>query len=78
MATMYIRKCRLSSRQQSELIKLFVNEVTAGNRVGVGRGSSEYSHLLFPGFEATIFTNKQPGFELTGEVEAHGSYFGGK
>ena len=75
---MHIRKCRLSSRQQNELIKLFVTEVTAGNRVRVGWGSSEYSHPLLPAFEATFFTSKQPGFELTGEVEADGSYFGGK
>ena len=78
MATMHIRKSRLSSRQQSELIKLFVTEVTAGNRVRVGRGSSEYSHPLLPVFEGAFFTIKQPCFKLTGEVEADGSYFGGK
>ena len=78
MATMHIRISRFSSRQQSELVKLFVTEVTAGNRVRVGRGSSEYSHPLLPVFEATFFTIEQPSFELTGEVEADGSYFGGK
>ena len=69
MATIHIRKSRLASRQQSELIKLFVTEVTAGNRVRVGRGSSEYSHPVLPEFEATFFPGKQPGFELSGEVE---------
>ncbi len=78
MATMHIRKNRLSSKRQSELVKLFVNEVTAGNRVRVGRGSSEKCRPLLPGFEATFYTSKQPCFELNGEVKADGSYFGGK
>ena len=78
MATMHIRKSRLSSRQQTEFVKLFVTEVTTGNLVRVGRGSSEYSHPLLPVFEVAFFTIKQPYFEFTGEVEADWSYFGGK
>ena len=73
---MYHRKSRLKSRQQSELIKLFV----AGSRahaaaeiVGVNKNTAaDYFMRL-----RKLIASKAPSNKLSGEVEADESYFGG-
>ncbi len=73
---MYRRKSRLKSRQQRELIRLFVAGSTAraaAEIVGVHRNTSPsfFMRLRY------LIASKSPGCQLSGEVEADESYFGG-
>ncbi|MEI8320778.1 MAG: IS1595 family transposase [Alphaproteobacteria bacterium] len=73
---MYVRKSRLSGRQQSRLIEHFVAGTTAraaSEIVGIQANTAIrfYHHLR------ELIACKQPSYELEGEVEADESYFGG-
>ena len=73
---MYHRKSRLKSRQQSELMKLFVAGSTAraaAEIVGVNKNTvADYFMML-----RKLIASKTPSYKLSGEVEADESYFGG-
>jgi len=73
---MYIRKSRLSARQQSRLIEHFVAGTTAraaSELVGVQANTAIrfYMRLRY------LIASKLPSYDLSGEVEADESYFGG-
>ena len=73
---MYLRKSRLKPRQQSDLIKLFVAGSTAraaAEIVGVNRNTSASYFMRL----RHLIASKLPSYELSGEVEADESYFGG-
>ncbi len=73
---MYQRKSRLSPRKQGELIKLFVAGATArapAEIVGVHRNTAATFFLRL----GQLIASKLPSYELSGEVEAGESYFGG-
>ena len=77
MATMYQRKSRLTARQQSKLIEQFVAGTTAraaAELVGVQPNTAIRFFMRLRQFIAS----KQPSYELSGEIEADESYFGGK
>lgn len=72
---MYERRSRLSSRQQAELIKLFVAGATAraaGEIVGVHRNTAASFMRL-----RRLIAVHLPSYQLAGEVEADESSFGG-
>ena len=73
---MYQRKSRLSPHKQGDLIKLFVAGATAraaSEIVGVNKHTAATFFLRLRQLIAT----KLPSYELSGEVEADESYFGG-
>ena len=73
---MYQRKSRLSPRKQGDLIKLFVAGATArasAEIVGVHRNTAATFFLRL----RQLIASKLPSYELSGEVEADESYFGG-
>jgi len=73
---MYERRSRLSWRQQAELIKLFVAGSTAraaAEIVGVHRNTAASFFMRL----RQLIASKLPSYELSGEVEADESYFGG-
>jgi transposase len=74
---MYERKSRLTPRQQGKLIEYFVTGATARAAsevvgVNVKTATAFYMRLRH------LIAGKQPSYELSGEVEADESYFGGK
>lgn len=76
MATMYKRKSRLTERQQKKLMEHFVAGATAratAELVGVQANTAIrfYQHLR------QLIASRLPSYELSGEVEADESYFGG-
>ena len=74
---MFERKSRLSVRQQSELIKLFVVGSTAraaAEVAGVHRNTAAGFFMRL----RKLISSKLPSYELGGEVEADESYFGGR
>ena len=73
---MYQRKSRLSVRKQGDLIKLFVAGATAratAEIVGVHRNTAVTFFMRL----RQLIASKLPSYELSGEVEADESYFGG-
>lgn len=73
---MYIRKSRLSPRQQSKLIEQFVAGTTAratAELVGIQPNTAIRFILRL----RQLIASKQSNYELSGEVEADKSYFGG-
>ncbi len=76
MATMYVRKSRLTTHQQYRLIEYFVGGMTA-------RAASELiciqanSGIRFFMRLRQLIASNLPSYELSGEVEADESYFGG-
>lgn len=73
---MYERRNRLSLRQQSELIKLFVAGATArtaGELVGVHRNTAVSYFMRL----RRLIASHLPSYRLSGEVEADESYLGG-
>lgn len=77
MATMYERKSRLTSRQQSRLIEHFVAGTTAraaAELVGVQANTAIRFFMRL----RQLIASKQPSYELSGEIEADESYFGGR
>ena len=74
---MYTRKSRITPRQQSRLIEHFVAGTTAraaSELIGVQPNTAI---RFFMGLRQLI-ASKLPSYELSGEVEADESYFGGK
>jgi len=76
MATTYKRRSRLSSKQQSELIKLFVAGATARASAQLVGVQANTAIRFFMCLRQTI-ASKLPSYDLSGEVEADESYFGG-
>jgi transposase len=73
---MYQRKSRISPRKQGDLIKLFVAGATARKAseiVGVNKHTAAIFFLRL----RELIASKLPSYELSGEVEADESYFGG-
>ena len=73
---MYERKSRLTSRQQNRLMELFVVGSTAraaSELVGVQPNTAARYFLRL----RKLIASKLPSYELSGEVEADESYFGG-
>jgi transposase len=73
---MYQRKSRLSAYKQGDLIKLFVAGATAraaAEIVGVNKHTAATFFLRL----RELIASKLPSYELSGEVEADESYFGG-
>jgi transposase len=73
---MYVRKSRLTARQQSKLMELFVAGCTAraaAELVGVQPNTAIRYFMRL----RQLIASKLPSFELSGEVEADESYFGG-
>ncbi len=77
MATMYVRKSRLSSHQQARLIEYFVSGTTA-RAAGQVLGIQANTAIRFFMRLRQLIASKLPSYELSGEVEADESYFGGK
>ncbi len=73
---MYIRKSRLSSRQQSKLIEHFVAGTTARAAAAL-IGVQPNTAIRFFMRLRQLIASKQPSYELSGEIEADESYFGG-
>ena len=74
---MYQRKSRLTPRQQSKLIEHFVAGTTgraAAELVGVQPNTAIRFFMRL----RQLIAGKQPSYELSGEIEADESYFGGK
>lgn len=74
---MYQRKSRLRARQQSKLIEHFVAGTTgraAAELVGVQPNTAIRFFMRL----RQLIAGKQPSYELSGEIEADESYFGGK
>jgi len=76
VATMYTRKSRLSSRQQSRLIEHFVAGSTARAAAEIVGVQANTSARFFMRLRQLI-SSKLPSYQLSGEVEADESYFGG-
>jgi len=73
---MYVRKSRLTARQQSKLMELFVAGSTAraaAELVGVQPNTAIRYFMRL----RQLIASKLPSFALSGEVEADESYFGG-
>ncbi len=73
---MYERKSRLSAYKQTELMKLFVAGSTAraaSEIAGVHRNTASSYFMRL----RRLIASKLPSYELSGEVEADESYFGG-
>lgn len=76
MSTMYVRKSRLTAAQQTRLIEYFVAGTTAraaSELVGIQANSAIRFFLML----RQIIASNLPSYELSGEVEADESYFGG-
>ena len=73
---MYSRKSRLTPRQQGRLIECFVGGMTAraaAEIVGVQANTAIRFYMRL----RQLIASKLPSYELSGEVEADESYFGG-
>ncbi|USN50172.1 MAG: IS1595 family transposase [Myxococcales bacterium] len=73
---MYKRRSRLTVRQQSELIKLFVAGVTARAASELVIIQSNTASNFFLRLRKLI-ASKLPSYDLSGEIEVDESYFGG-
>ncbi len=73
---MYERKSRLTPRQQGKLIEHFVLGATARAASEVVAVNVKTATVFFMGLRQLIAGNL-PSYELSGEVEADESYFGG-
>ena len=73
---MYERKSRLTPRQQGKLIEHFVLGATARAASEVVEVNVKTATAFFMGLRQLIAGNL-PSYELSGEVEADESYFGG-
>lgn len=76
MATMYIRKSRLTARQQGKLIEHFVAGSTARAAAEIVGIQANTAIRFFMRLRQLI-ASKSPSYQLCGEVEADESYFGG-
>lgn len=73
---MYERRSRLTARQQSKLIEHFVSGATARAASEVVGVNVKTATAFFMRLRQLIASNL-PSYELSGEVEADESYFGG-
>jgi transposase len=73
----YERRSRLTPRQQARLIEYFVAGTTARAAAGLV-GIQPNSAIVFFMRLRRLIASKLPSYELSGEVEADESYFGGK
>lgn len=76
MAMQYVRKSRLTAAQQTRLIEYFVAGTTAraaSELVGIQANSAIRFFMML----RQIIASNLPSYELSGEVEADESYFGG-
>jgi transposase len=73
---MYERRSRLSVRQQSKLIEHFVAGTTARAAAEIV-GLQANTAIRFYQRLRQLIASKTPSYELSGEVEADESYFGG-
>ena len=76
MATMYMRKSRLTARQQNRLLEHFVagsSARAAAEVVGVQPNTAIRFFMRL----RQLIASKLPSYRLGGEVEADESYFGG-
>lgn len=76
MATMYVRKSRLTIAQQQRLIEYFVGGMTARASAEV-LGIQANTAIRFFMMLRQLIASNLPSYELSGEVEADESYFGG-
>ena len=76
LAYMYKRKSRLSPRQQGRLIEYFVAETTA-RAASEMLGIQANSGVKFFMYLRHLIASRLPSYELSGEIEADESYFGG-
>lgn len=76
MVTMYVRKSRLTTAQQQRLIEYFVGGMTARAAAELLGIQANTAIRFFMGLRQLIASNL-PSYELSGEVEADESYFGG-
>ncbi len=76
MATMYIRKSRLTLRQQSKLIEHFVAGSTARATAEIVGVQANTAIRFFMRLRQLI-ASKLPSYRLQSEIEADESYFGG-
>ena len=76
MATMYVRKSRLTAQQQARLIEYFVGGMTARASAEL-LGIQANTAIRFFMILRQIIASNLPSYELCGEVEADESYFGG-
>jgi transposase len=76
MAAMYERKSRLNVGQQNRLIELFVVGATARATAEL-TGVQTNTAIRFFCRLRKLIASKLPSYELSGEVEADESYFGG-
>lgn len=72
----YERRSRLTGSQQQKLITLFVGETTARAAAEVVGVQANTAARFFMRLRQLI-ASKLPSYELSGEVEADESYFGG-
>ena len=73
---MYKRKSRMSSRQQSKLLEHFVAGTTA-RAAGLLAEVQSKTAIQFYQRLRRLIASKLPSYELSGEIEADESYFGG-
>ncbi|MDR1304191.1 MAG: hypothetical protein LBK76_03100 [Verrucomicrobiales bacterium] len=73
---MYERKSRLKVRPQTRLIALFVADATARAAASLIGVQANTALRFFCGLRKLI-ASKLPSYELSGEVAADESYFGG-
>lgn len=73
---MYERKSRLTAQQQGRLIEYFVAGTTARAAAGLV-GVQPNTAIRFFMRLRQLIASKLPSYELSGEVEANESYFGG-
>jgi len=76
IVTMYVRKSRLTPRQQSKLIEDFVAGSTARASAEVVGVQANTAIRFFMRLRQLI-SSKLPSYRLSGEIEADESYFGG-
>ena len=74
---MYQRRSRLTPRQQGRLIEYFVAGTTARAAAELVGVQANTAIRFFMGLRHLI-ASKLPSYELSGEVEADESYFGGR
>ena len=73
---MYERKSRLSGKLIGKLIEMFVAGATARTTAEITGVNRNTDRVFFQRLRKLI-ASKLPSYELSGEVEADESYFGG-
>ena len=73
---MYARKSRLSGKQRGKMIEMFVAGATARAAAEI-TGVNRNTVRIFYQRKRQLIDSQLPSYELSGEVEADESYFGG-